>query len=81
MQQIRWTDHVKSEEVLHRVREERSILLSVNKEVRLTGLVAPCIPKCIQRNDVEETTEGTGRRGRRSRGYWMSCWKIEDNGN
>jgi len=35
---ISWTDHVRNEEVLHRVKEERNILHAI-KEGRLPGLV------------------------------------------
>jgi hypothetical protein len=39
--EISWTDRVRNEEVLHRVKEERNILHT--KEERLTGLVTSCL--------------------------------------
>jgi len=39
--EIRWTDHVKDEEVLHNQGEE--YLIYNNKEGRLKGLVTSCI--------------------------------------
>jgi hypothetical protein len=42
MQKISWTDCVRNEEVLHRVKEERHILHAIN-EGRLTGLVTFCV--------------------------------------
>jgi hypothetical protein len=40
-EKIIWTDRVKNEEVLHRVKEEINILHTI-KEERLTGLVTYC---------------------------------------
>jgi hypothetical protein len=38
IEKISWTDRVKNEEVLHRVKEERNILHTIKRR-RLTGLV------------------------------------------
>jgi len=32
MEKISWNDHVKSEEVLHRIKEERNIIHTVKKK-------------------------------------------------
>jgi hypothetical protein len=42
MEKISWTDHVRNEEVLHRVKEERNIVHTIEEE-RLTGLVTSCV--------------------------------------
>jgi hypothetical protein len=41
MEKISWTDHVRNEEVLLRVKKQRNILHEINR--RLTGLVTFCI--------------------------------------
>ena len=46
MEKISWTDRVKNEEVLQRVKDERNVLLAV-KEGRLTELVTNCLPKHV----------------------------------
>jgi hypothetical protein len=46
MEKISWTDRVKNEEVLQRVKNERNVLLTM-KEGRLTGLVTNCLPKQV----------------------------------
>jgi hypothetical protein len=38
---ISWTDRVRNEEVLHRVKEDRNILQTIKR--KLTGLVTSCI--------------------------------------
>jgi hypothetical protein len=46
MEKISWTDHVKNEEVLQRVKHERNVLLTMT-EGRLTGLATNCLPKHV----------------------------------
>jgi hypothetical protein len=41
MEEISWTDHMRDEEVLHRVKEERNILHTIRR--RLIGLVTSCV--------------------------------------
>ena len=43
--EISWTDRVRNEEVLHRVKEKRNIVYAVKgrKEGRTTGLVTACV--------------------------------------
>jgi hypothetical protein len=43
MEKISWTDRVRNEEVLHRVKEERGMLFTIKKEGKLTGLVTSCV--------------------------------------
>jgi hypothetical protein len=40
--EIMWTDHVRNEEVPHRVKGKRNILQTI-KEGKLTGFVASCV--------------------------------------
>jgi hypothetical protein len=44
--EISWTDRVRNEEVLHRVKMERNILRT-KKEGRLTGLVTSCVGTAV----------------------------------
>jgi len=39
MKKISWTDHVRNEEVLLRVKEQRNIL----REMKVTGLIRSCV--------------------------------------
>jgi hypothetical protein len=68
MEKIGWTDHVRNEEVLLRVQEQRNILHEISKR---TG---NCIGHILRRNFllvVEGKLKGgievTGKRGRRRR--------------
>jgi hypothetical protein len=45
MEKISWTDRVRNEEVLHRVKEERNILQAIKR--RLTGLVTSCLGTAV----------------------------------
>jgi hypothetical protein len=40
--EISWTDHVRNEEALHKVKEQRNILHDISKR-RLIGFVAFCV--------------------------------------
>jgi hypothetical protein len=83
MEKISWTDRVRNEEVLHRVKEERNIVHTIKRRK------ANWIDHILRRNyllkhaiegKLEGRREMTGRRGRRSkqlldglkekRGYW-----------
>jgi hypothetical protein len=70
MEKISWTDHVRNEEMLLRVNEQRNILHEIRKQK------AKWIDRILRRNcflqrvivgKVEEGIEVTGRRGRRGR--------------
>jgi hypothetical protein len=45
MKKIRWTNHVRNEEVLQTVKEDRNILQTIKgrQEGKLTGLVTSCV--------------------------------------
>jgi hypothetical protein len=57
-----WTDRVKNEEVLHRVRKERNSLYTVKKsKAEWIGHILR--RNCLLKHDIEGKIEGTGRRG------------------
>ena len=68
MEKISWTDRVRNEEVLHRVKEERNILYTVKRrKANSIGhiLCRNCLLEHVMEGKVEERMEVTGRRGRR----------------
>ena len=83
MEKIIWTDHVKNEEVLHRVKEERNILHAIKRrKVSWIGqfLRRNCLLKHVTEGKIEGRIKMMGsRRTRRkqvpdnlkeTRGYW-----------
>jgi hypothetical protein len=68
MEKISWTDRVRNEEVLHRVKEERNILLTIKRRnANWIGhiLRRNCLPKHVIEGKLEGRIEMTRRRGRR----------------
>jgi hypothetical protein len=68
MEKISWTDHVRNEEVLHRVKEERNILRTrKRRKANWIGhiLRRNCLLNRVIEGKLEGTIEMTGRRGRR----------------
>ena len=68
MEKISWTDRVRSEVVLLRVKEQRDILHTVKRrKVKRIGHIVcrNCLLKNIIEGKVEGRIEVTGRRGRR----------------
>jgi hypothetical protein len=68
MENISWTDRVRNEEVLHRVKEERNNLHTVKRrQAKWIGHILR--RNCVLKHVIEEKLEGriemTGRRGRR----------------
>jgi hypothetical protein len=59
--EIYWTNHVKNEEVLHRVKEDRNILHNI-RNVNWIGhiLSRNCLLKCVIEGKINEQTEVTG---------------------
>jgi hypothetical protein len=53
MEKISWTDRVRNEEVLHRVKEERNIVHTVKR--RLTGLVTSCVETAFWNTWLKES--------------------------
>jgi hypothetical protein len=68
MEKIYWTDHVRNEEVLHRVKEERNILHAVKRwKANWIGhiLSIRCLLKHVIEGKIKGSIEMMGRRGRR----------------
>jgi hypothetical protein len=61
---ISWTDRVKNEEVLHRVKEERNILRTINR--RKANWIGHILrTNCFLKHVIKWKIEVTERRGRR----------------
>ena len=70
MEKISWTDHVRNEEVLLRVKEQRIILHEIGKrKANWIGhiLRRNCLLQQVIEGKIKGGIEVTGRRGRRSR--------------
>jgi replicative superfamily II helicase len=67
MEKISWTDRVRNEEVLHRVKEERNIVHTIKRKANWIGhiLRRNCLLKHVIEGKLEGRIEMTGRRGRR----------------
>jgi hypothetical protein len=68
MEKISWTDRVRNEEVLHRVKEERNIVHTIKRrKANWTGHISRrnCLLKHVIEGKLEGRIERTGRRGRR----------------
>jgi len=70
MEKISWTDHVRNEDVLLRVKEQRNILFEISKrKANWIGhiLRRNCILQRVIEGKIKGGIEMTGRRGRRCR--------------
>jgi hypothetical protein len=70
MEKISWTDHVRNEEVLLRVKEQRKILHEISKwKANWIGhiLCRNCLLQWVIEGKIKGGIEVTGRRGRRCR--------------
>jgi hypothetical protein len=68
MEKISWTDRVRNEEVLHRVKEGRNIVHTIKRrKANWIGhiLRRNCLLKYVTEGKLEGRIEMTGRRGRR----------------
>jgi hypothetical protein len=68
MEKIIWTDHVRNEEVLLRVKEQKNILHEISKrKANWTGhiLLRKCLLQLVIEAKIKGGVEVTGRRGRR----------------
>jgi hypothetical protein len=80
MEKISWTDHVRNEDVLLSVKEQRTILHEIRKRK------ANWIGHILRRNCLVRVIEGkiqggikvTRRQGRRRGSYWMTLRKGEN---
>jgi hypothetical protein len=91
MEKISWTDRVRNEEVLHRVKEEGNILRTIKRrKANWIGhiLRRNCLLKHIIEGKLKGRIEMTGRRRRRrkqlmddlkeKRGYWKLKEEVLD---
>jgi hypothetical protein len=70
MEKISWTDHVRNEEVLLRVKEQRNILREISKrKANWIGhtLRRACLLQQVVEGKIKGGIEVTGRPGRRRR--------------
>jgi len=68
MEKICWTDHVRNEEVLLRVKEQRNILHEIRKrKANWIGYISRrnCLLQRVIERKIQRGIEMTGRRGRR----------------
>jgi len=56
LEKTNWTDHVRNEELLHRVKEERNILHTIKRRK------ANWIGHCLLKHVIEGKIEGSTRR-------------------
>ena len=66
MEKFSWINHVRNEEVLQRVNEERNILQTIRRRnANWIGHIVPrnCLLKHVTEGKIEGRIEVTGRRG------------------
>ena len=81
MEKISWTDHVRNEEVLLQVNEQRNILYAIRKrKANWIGYIVRgnCLLKQVIEGKIRGEIEVTRRRGRRRKNYWMTLRTEED---
>jgi len=81
MEKISWTDHVRNEEVLLRVKEQRNILHEINK--RKANWIGHILRRnCLLQRVIEGKIKKGDRSDRKTRkevgSYWMTLRKGED---
>jgi hypothetical protein len=70
MEKISWTDHVRKEDVLLRIKEQRNILHEIRKrKANWIGhiLLRNCLLQRVTEGKIQKGIEVTGRQGRRRR--------------
>jgi hypothetical protein len=70
MEKISWTDHVRNEDVLLTVKEQRNFLHEIRKsKANWIGHILPrnCLLQRVVEGKIQGGIEVTGRRGRRRR--------------
>jgi hypothetical protein len=76
-----WTDRVRKEELLHRVKEDRNILHAINR--RKANWVGHILSRncLLKHNRVRVKDRSDGSQGKDVSSYWMILRKIEDTGS
>jgi hypothetical protein len=81
MEKISWTNHVRNEDVLLRVKKQRNILHEIRKrKANCIGhiLRRNCFLKGVIEGKEQEGIHVTGRQGKDVGNYWMTLRKGED---
>jgi hypothetical protein len=81
MEMINWTDHVRSEEVLLRVKEQRNILHEIRKgKAYWIGhiLRRNCLLQRVIEGKIQGGIEVTGRQEEDVGSYWMNLRNVKD---
>jgi hypothetical protein len=81
MEKISWTDHVRNEEVLLRISEQRNILHEIRKrKANWSGhiLRRNCLLKQVIEGKIKGQIEVTRRRGRRCKKLLDDLWDRRD---
>ena len=84
MDKISWRDHVRNEEVLLRVNEQRNIIHEVIKrKANWIGhiLRRNCLVKQVIEGKIKGQIEVTRRQGSRRKSYWTTLRTGEDTVN
>jgi hypothetical protein len=84
MEKISWTDRVRNEEVLHRVKEDRNILHTVKRrKANWIGhiLRRNCLLKHVIEGKIEGKMEVLKDEEEDVSSYWMTLRKREDTRN
>jgi hypothetical protein len=83
MEKISWTDRVRNEEVLHRVKERNIVHTIKRRKANWIGhiLRRNCLLKQVIEGKLERRIEMTGRRGRRCKQLLDGLRKRKDTGN
>ena len=76
MEKISWTDRVRNEDVLHRVKEERNIVHTVFVEGRLTGLVTACVWIAFWNTLLKDGHKGREDEEKDISSYWFALRKV-----
>jgi hypothetical protein len=83
MEKISWTQRVRNEEVLHRVKEERNILHRIKR--RRAKWIGHILRRdCPLKHVIERKIKRKARRGRRSKQLLddlketQQCWKLKE---
>jgi len=81
MEKISWTDGVRNKEVLHRIKEKRDIICTVNRRKANWIdhiLCRDCLLKHVVEGKIEGRTEVMGRRGGRRKRLLYKPKEKED---
>jgi hypothetical protein len=88
--EISWTDRVRNEEIIQKVKEEGNVLQTRRRKANWIGhvLLRNCILKHVIEGKIEGRIQVTGRRGRKrkqllddlkeKRGYWKLKEEVLD---